>query len=75
MAYKTLNEYLDILGMTKADLGARLYIGQRTILRWANGQNHTPAAVLEWLDALSIDYDDSSLPRGWAPEPKVYVKG
>ena len=66
--YRSLNQYLEIIGWNKVTLADRLHVSLRVILRWANGQNETPEAVLEWLAALATPHIAFPLPIGWHPE-------
>lgn len=59
----TINDYLDTLGWTKPMLADWLGLNLRTVLRWANGQNETPTAVMEWLATLVNVMEER--PVGW----------
>jgi transcriptional regulator with XRE-family HTH domain len=65
--YGDLNDYLTVIGWSKAGLATRLQVSVRTVERWANGQNETPLAVLEWLDVVARVMVKLGLPQGWKP--------
>jgi ribosome-binding protein aMBF1 (putative translation factor) len=44
---------LSAIGWGCSALAARLGVNERTVRRWASGQNHPPAAVLAWLERVA----------------------
>lgn len=48
-----LTSLLDTIGWTTEEAAARLDINPRTLRRWKNGQNATPAVVLVWLGHIA----------------------
>lgn len=67
MNFKSVNEYLEIIGWSKPEMADRLNVSLRIVGRWANGQNETPLAVLEWLDEIATAITRAGLPQGWHP--------
>jgi len=55
--FKTVAEYLDIIGWTPAVMSERCNISVRAIRRWANGQNQTPDRILVWLHELASAHE------------------
>lgn len=51
--YKSVPEYLDIIGWSIEVMAEKSGVSVRACSRWFSGRNPTPDSILQWLDELA----------------------
>jgi ribosome-binding protein aMBF1 (putative translation factor) len=62
---KTINECVETIGWSLRYLAYRLACDDRTVRRWASGQNACPPEVIKWLNRLAKVHEKHPAPDGW----------